>query len=146
MEIVEIEAKTVFNEEENTIDYGKKRATDCKHNTCVKLPGPKSTKVEEGIEFRRMSWKKIYRDFRGEFTDEKGVQESNLTSQEDKGLKKLRKRVQDGVLVVVRTDKSGRFAIMSMEEYERAERVHTDKDVEVDLDFFLEYQEDKRLS
>ena len=53
-----------------TIDYGRKRAIDCKHNTCVKLPGPKSTKVEEGIEYRRLSWKKIYRDFRNEFTDE----------------------------------------------------------------------------
>ena len=131
MEIVEIEAKTVFNEEENTIDYGKKRATDCKHNTCVKLPGPKSTKVEEGIEFRRMSWKKIYRDFRGEFTDEKGVQESNLTDEESRGLEKLKKRVKAGELVVVRTDKSGKFSIMSIEEYRRAGEVHTINDSEV---------------
>ena len=31
--IAELECKTVFNEEEMTIDYGRKRATDCKHNT-----------------------------------------------------------------------------------------------------------------
>ena len=67
------------------IDYGRKRATDCKHNTCVKLPAPKSNKVEEGIEYRRMSWKRIYRDFRDQFTDEKGVQESNLTEEEARG-------------------------------------------------------------
>ena len=50
MEIAEIESKTVFNEEEMTLYYGRNRATDCKHNTCVKLPGPKSTKIEERIE------------------------------------------------------------------------------------------------
>ena len=59
MEISEKERKTVFSEEDMTIDYGRKRATDCKHNTCVKLPGPKSTKVQEGIKYRRLSWKKI---------------------------------------------------------------------------------------
>ena len=42
--------------------------------------------------------------------------------------------------MVVRTDKSGRFAIMSLAEYERAGRVHTEKDLEVDLDFLQENQ------
>ena len=91
-----IEAKTVFNEEEMTVDYTRKRATDCKHNTCIKLPGPKSTKVEEGIEYRRMAWKRIYREFREQLTDEKGVQENNLTEGEAKGLEKLKKRVRRG--------------------------------------------------
>ena len=44
-------AKTVFNEEEMTIDYGRKRATYCKHNISVKLPDPKSNEIEEGIEW-----------------------------------------------------------------------------------------------
>ena len=79
MELAEIEARTVFNEEEMTIDYSRKRATDCK-------PGPKTTKVEEGIEFRRMTWRSIYRDFRNQYADEKGVQEINLTEEEAKGL------------------------------------------------------------
>ena len=52
IEMAAIDAKTVFNEEEMTIDYGRKRATDCKHSICVKLPGPKSNKIEEGIEYR----------------------------------------------------------------------------------------------
>ena len=83
----------LFNEDEVRLDYGKKRATDCKHNTCVKLPGPKSAKVEEGIEFRRMTWKKIFWDFLNEMTDEEGVQESNLTKEEAAGLEKLKKKV-----------------------------------------------------
>ena len=135
--MVEIQSRTVFNEEDMNLNYGRKRATDCKHNTAIKLPGPKSRKLEEGIEYRRMAWKKIYWDFRNELTDEEGVQESNLTESESKGLKKLKKRVKNGELVVVRTDKSGKFSIMSLQEYERAGLVHTSKDKEVKVDFLL---------
>ena len=49
-EIVMIESKTVFNQYEGadgTLDYSRKRATDCKHNTNIKLPGPRSAKVEQ---------------------------------------------------------------------------------------------------
>ena len=41
---------------------------------------------------------------------------------------------------MVRTDKSGRFSVMSMEEYERAGAVHTRNDVEVNLSFLQENQ------
>ena len=33
-----------------TLDYGKKRATDYRHNTYIKLPRPKSAKIEQNIE------------------------------------------------------------------------------------------------
>ena len=83
---------------------------------------------------------KVSDEFMKEFTDERGVQESDLTAQETRGLKKLQKRVKEGSLVVVKTDKSGRFAIISMVEYERAGKVHTEKDVDVDLAFLQENQ------
>ena len=38
-----------------------------------------------------MAWKRIYREFRDQFTDEKGVQESNLTIKESRGLEKLKR-------------------------------------------------------
>ena len=56
-EIAEVESKTVFNEEEGdhgTINYGRKRATYCKHNTNIKLTGPRDTKTEEELEYRRV--------------------------------------------------------------------------------------------
>lgn len=104
------------------------------------LPGPLTPAQEQEIECRRVEWIKLFNDFMAEFTDEEGVQESNLTKEEARGLKKLQKRVREGTLVVVRTDKSGRFSILSRKEYERADRVHTDKDVEVTLDFIQENQ------
>ena len=103
VEEAELNAKTVFNEDEMSLDYGRKRATDCKHNTYVKLPRPRSAKVERDIEFRRLTWRKLYRDFVNQFADEDGVQESNLTASEGRGLKKLQKRVRDGELIVVKT-------------------------------------------
>ena len=88
------------------------------------MPGPKNAKLEEGIELRRMTWKKIFWDFLGEMTDEEGVQESNLTKEEATGLDKIKKKVKEGSIVIVRTDKSGKFAIMSLEKYTRAGEVH----------------------
>ena len=103
-----------------------------KHNNNIILPGPLTPAQEQEIECRRVERNKIYDDFLKEFADEKGVQESNLTQKKSRGLKKLQKRVKEGSLLVVRMDKSGKFAIMSIEE---SWRVHTDKDFEVDLDF-----------
>ena len=139
-EMAVMEGKTVFNQEDMTLDYGRKRATDCKHNTFVKLPKPKNVKLEQEIEYRRMSWKRIFQEFRNQYTDEEGVQESNLTPAEAKGLKSLKKRVKEGQIVVVKTDKSGRFSVMSMQEYERAGLVHTAKDTEVTMGFLVKNQ------
>ena len=75
-----------------------------------------------------------------QFADEDGVQESNLTESEERGLKKLQKRVSDGELIVVKPDKSGHFALMSLSEYQSAGEVHTSKDSEVDLDFLIKNQ------
>ena len=75
-----------------------------------------------------MAWRRIYRDFRDEYIDQKGVQESNLTEEEVRGLEKLKKRVKEGELVVVKTDESGQFSIMIIEEYRRAGEVHTNKE------------------
>ena len=63
-----------------------------------------------------------------------------MTEAEKRGLASLKKKVKDGNLIIVQTDKSGSFAVMSMKEYERAGKKHTDKDIEVDLNFLVENQ------
>ena len=50
-----------------------------------------------------------------------------------RGLKSLKKRVKNEEIVVLPTDKSGRFGIMSMDNYLRAESKHTVKDEKVDM-------------
>ena len=49
-------------------------------------------------------------------------------------MKKLLKRVQDKELVVVPTDKSGRFSVMGVKTYLKAGNKHTNKDKEVNLE------------
>ena len=61
----------------------------------------------------------------------KGEQKSNLSREEQAGLKSVRKRIADGELVLLPTDKSGRFAVMSMETYVKAGMVHVKDDIEV---------------
>ena len=52
-------------------------------------------------------------------------------------MEKLKKRVKEGELVVVKSNKSGKFCIMSIEEYRRAVEVHTNK---VTVDFLIKNQ------
>ena len=52
----------------------------------------------------------------------------------------MQKRVRDGSLVVCETDKSGRFAVMSQEEYLEAGSKHVSKDEEVGLEFLVNNQ------
>ena len=49
------------------VDYRKKRATSCKHNTNVQLPGPMTPAQEQEIECRRVEWMKVFDEFMKEF-------------------------------------------------------------------------------
>ena len=60
-----------------------------------------------------------------------GAQKSNLSKGELKGLKSLKKRISDGELVVIPTDKTSNFSVMTRDTYEMAGIKHTIHDVEV---------------
>ena len=61
----------------------------------------------------------------------KKVRELNLNVRERKGLESLRKRVQEGELVIAQTDKSSRFSVLSREQYIKSGTKHTSKDTEI---------------
>ena len=92
------------------------------------------------LEAKKMEWSKVFTDYMDEMTDEEGVQESNLDRDEVEGLKTLKKRVAEGELVVCATDKSGRFAVMMMEDYRWAGSKYTKQDEQVDLAFVKKNQ------
>ena len=56
----------------------------------------------------------------------------NLDKDLRDGIKSLKKRSKDGEIVIVETDKSGKFCVFSMEEYLKAGEVHTKNDKKVD--------------
>ena len=49
---------------------------------------------------RRIQWGSIFDTYLASFCDEEGVQESNLTREEQAGLKSLKKRIKEGSLVI----------------------------------------------
>ena len=130
----EAEERQIFDPITKTIDYRKYRATDAPMNATLHLPPGQTPEYEAGLEIRFQEWMGVGRKYIEEFCTE-GKQETNLTPAQKRGLKKLKKRVAEGELVCVTTDKSGRLAIMPLELYEAAGEVHCSQDREVTMEF-----------
>ena len=144
LETLEAEARQIYDPKSKTVDYRKYRATDAPMNATLKLPPGQSLEYEAGLEVRYQKWMNTAEQFRKEFCDDKGRQQSNLTSAQRRGLKKLKKRVADGELVCIPTDKSGRMIVMSLEDYEKAGEVHTSKDRQISMQEAEEIAKDLR--
>ena len=126
--IIEAETRTIIMKDGKVFDYSKKRATDIKQNTKVHLPKALSVEEEAALETLRQEWMQAYKDH----CQEAGKQEmSNLTKDEKEGIESIRKRRKSGELVILPTDKSGRFSVMTTETYLKAGLVHTSKDKEM---------------
>ena len=135
MEMQDAESREVYNPVIKTFDMRKRRVTDLDQNTYVIFPAPQSVEYEALLEIRRQTQAKVFKEFVKENCDEKGRQKSNLTKQQTAGLKKLKKRMADGELIVCQTDKSGRLCVMPMELYIEAGDTHVSKDLVVNDKF-----------
>ena len=144
MEKLEAEARQIYDHGSKTVDYRKYRATDAPMNATLKLPPGQSPEYEAGLEIRQQKWMGTATQYIQEFCDDKGRQKDNLTPAQRRGLKKLQKRVADGEIAVIPTDKSGRMVVMSLEDYERAGEVHTSKDIEVSMEHAEEVAKELR--
>ena len=100
----------------------------------VILPGIlKNIQDEVNLEMMRAELTHCFRSYMRKKCDEGGRLESNLNREELKGLKSLKKRFKNEEVVILPTDKSGRFGLMGMEHYMRAGEKHTKKDEEVGM-------------
>ena len=59
---------------------------------------------------------------------------SNLTHQERKGLKQLKRRISQGEIIVAPTDKSSKFAVLKPEQYIGSGLKHVEGDSEISID------------
>ena len=130
-EIVDAKSRQIYDSETKTFDMRKLRATDVKQNTYVILPKSQGVQYESGLEMRRNKYMSVFRDYVRNNCDEKSRQKSNLSAKENRGIKKLKKRLSEGEIMICLTDKSGRFAVMPMEMYHEAAKVHYEKDKEI---------------
>ena len=83
------------------------------------------------FEMLRQEARATFRKYMEENCSQKGKQTSNLTRSESKGLKSLQKRVREGEIVVLPTDKSGLFAVMTRETFVECGLGHTKGDKNV---------------
>ena len=139
--IKEGEMRVIYDGGTKTLDFGKRRATDIKGNSRVIFPRKARTLGEESaLETLRMELFTTFKQYVQDKCDDKGNQKSNLTKGEEEGLKSIRKRVKNGDIVVIPTDKSGNLAVMSRGTYLEAGMAHTRRDLEVGWDSIKDSQ------
>ena len=78
--------------------------------------------------------KTTLRNFKLENCNHKNEQKPNLTREESAGLKSLQRRVKEGEIVILRTDKSSKLAVTNMETYIEMGKKHTGKDEIVSME------------
>ena len=130
-ELLEAKERQVYNPETKEYDERRWRVTDMPECSRIHLPKPLEVKQEAEIEMRRDAHARVCRGYRMTHCDDKGVQESNLTAQEKRGLRSLEKRRNEGEIVVTMTDKSTKLCIMKREDYLKLGEAHVGKDKEI---------------
>ena len=130
--IEEAKIRMVFDNETSSYNFAKRRVTDVKGNSRVILPKKvKNFEIEAKLEMLRIELMGEFRQFVSEKCGKNGRQPSNLTKAQLNGLKTLKARIENAELVVIPTDKTGNFAVLTRETYEMAGLKHTRGDEEV---------------
>ena len=115
MERLNAEGRRFYDPISKTFDHAKKRATDMPENSKVALPKPCDALTESSKELLGNKIMETFRKYRDRHCNEKGDQDSNLTKAEQRGLRKLKKRIREREIVALKTDKSGKLTIMDRE-------------------------------
>ena len=142
-EWLEKKQSLIYDFEEKNINFGRAKPTGWKGNKRVTLPKGGSAQLEGFLEVRRRQASKIYDAclrLLGQDDDGDRVKIENLSAKDRRGLESLKRRVKQKEIIVCKTDKSGRFAVLSREQYIKAGEAHTDKDAEVELEEAEEIQ------
>ena len=73
-------------------------------------------------------------EYRNKSCNENGWPESNLTTNEIKGLKEIKKKMNEKEIVVTKFDKSCELCVDSLQNYSDAVKVHTADDIKIGWD------------
>ena len=89
---------------------------------------------------RKRTQKEVYEKYVKKHTNKQHEQKSNLTKSEKEGLRSLIKRINKEEIMVMKTDKSGRFIVTTPEEYVKMGEEHTGKDKEITWNEMKEHE------
>ena len=132
----EAQSRQTFDLTAGKVDMAKHRVTNSCQNTRVFLPKPMAATREAMLAVHMSEWERVRVAIKKELADnEKSEQKTNLSKNQKRGLISLVRRIKSGELIIIQTDKTGKFAILTMEDYLAAGMVHASKDEEVTEDF-----------
>ena len=129
--VEEARLRQVYDPIGKTFDYSKKRVTDLQECAEIILPKPGDDRIECELEMIRdimidefNSYKtKIEKDLMKRNKTQKEIERnqewSNLSKKEKKGLVKLQKRIRNDEIAILKTDKSGKLAAISKDDYKK---------------------------
>ena len=130
-EIQDAMTRQIFDPIDKIYDGRKLRVTDLEINTRVTLPKGLPEDQEAHIEIRRSKYLEVCRKYITNNCNQKGEQRSNLSKEELRGLISLKKRIKEGNLIIMNTDKSNKFGLTDIDTYRAMGRVHTSKDKKI---------------
>ena len=131
MEKLDAEGRRVYDPINKVFDHGNKRATDMTENKKVTLPKPCDNHTESSIEILRKKIMETFKEYRRKNCTEKGEQETNLTRKELRGLRKLKKRIRNKEIIILKTDKSGKLTPINRDNYEKIGKSKIIKDEKI---------------
>ena len=112
-------------------DLSKKRVTDSQRNSWVHLPRELGAQEKTYLSLRRQTYRGVFEVQLDELSQQESI---HLGEGQARGLNSLMKRISEGELMVLRTDKSARLVVVSPEVYMAMGEEHTSKDKEIDLE------------
>ena len=119
----------VYNMKSKALDLGNLAATRYKYNKDIFMPKAVKGDIEANHQFRRVEMKRVFDTILND-PDIRG--DSNLSQKEIEALKRLKKRISDGSLVLAQSDKSKRFCALTRDQYLSSGLAHTKGDIELD--------------
>ena len=136
---LDAQSRQIFDPVKKIFDDRKRRVTDLKECNRITLPKPMKEIDEALIEIRRDVMGKIFGEHR-DANCTKDLQKNNLSQAEAEGLESLQKKIQKKEVIIVKTDKSGKFCAVSQEEYRKMGAVHTEKDKLISMKDVIEIE------
>ena len=74
----------------------------------------------------------MFTKYRGENCNKWGEQKSNLTEEEEEGLQSLKQIIKNKEIVILKTDKTGKFCVMDRDKYKEVGEKQIEGEIEVD--------------
>ena len=114
---------------DTSLKYASMRATDIPTVARLCPPRPSTMKKEKVLESVKSKMLATVSEYQKKHCDKKGrIKKQNIDKSEEKALREVKEKVKKKEMVVFTTDKSGRFAADTPQNYEEAVMKHTQKD------------------